>query len=137
MDFGDIFQRFFWLIFPVMGMIWGMVDLAARHKRARHGMDLIKSYIDQGKEPPPQLLKFLDPTGDIYAKPQKSGGLWVPVFLFAALCGGFLMFAWWPGDTDFEPRQIAAFHFVALIMAGLSLGFLVMALRRERDRDGQ
>jgi hypothetical protein len=135
MEFHDLFQHFWWLIFPVLSMIWGMVDLAARHRRAREGMALIKSYIDQGKEPPPELLKLLDVKDSVYGNRGASRSAWPGVFLFAALCAGFLMFAHWPGGLDFEPRQIAALHFVALIMGGLCLGCLVMTLRSERDRN--
>jgi len=130
MDFGELFQRFFWLIFPVMSMIWGMIDLSARHRRAREGLQVIKSYIDQGKEPPPELLKFLEAKPD--NKFMNKGG-WAGVFVFAAMSGGFLMIAWWPG-MGFEPRQVAGLHFVALIMGALCLGTLVAVLWRERDQ---
>jgi hypothetical protein len=98
-----------------------------------HGPD--QSYIDQGKEPPPELLKLLDVKDSVYGNRGASRSAWPGVFLFAALCAGFLMFAHWPGGLDFEPRQIAALHFVALIMGGLCLGCLVMTLRSERDRN--
>ena len=130
MDFGELFQRFWWLIFPILSMVWGMVDLSARHRRAREGMHLIKSYIDQGKEPPPELLKFLDAKTESRGMRGEKG--WSGVFLFAALGGGFVMLANWPG-IDLEPRQIAALHFVALVMGGLCLGSLVGALKRDRE----
>ncbi len=132
MDFGDIFQRFWWLVFPVLWMIWSMVDLAGRHKRARHGMDLIKSYIDQGKEPPPELLKILSNKDD--GKDCKSRGhSWTPVFLFAVLSAAFLWAAYLP-DMEFEPKQIWALHLVAAVFCALCLGSLVNALRQDRNK---
>jgi hypothetical protein len=133
MDFGEIFQRFFWLIFPVMGMVWGMIDLAARHKRARHGMDLIKSYVDQGKEPPPELLKFLDPKGNVYGESRQNGGGWVAVFLFGSLATAFILFGVVQGEGSL--RNMMPFFFVAIIMGGLCLGLLVMQLARKHDDD--
>jgi len=135
MDFGDIFQRFWWLIFPVMGMIWGMIDLSAKHKRARHGMDLIKSYIDQGKEPPPELIKLLNAKGDDNNCKSRNHA-WTPVFLFAALSAAFLWATFLP-DMDFEPKQVWALQLVAMIFGALFLGCLVAAVRRERDRDSK
>ncbi len=133
MDFGELFQRFFWLIFPLMGMVWGMIDLSARHKRARHGMDLIKSYVDQGKEPPPELLKFLDPKGNVHGETRYNGAGWVPVFLFGALAAGFVLFGLVRGEGDL--REMAPFFFAAIVMSGLCLGTLVMQLVRQRERD--
>ena len=131
MEFGDIFQRFWWLIFPVLSMAWGMIDLAARHRRAREGMQLIKSYVDQGKEPPPELLKFLQAGTEGNCRKNRNYGF-VPVFLFAALSAAFLWAAYWPG-MDFEPRQVWALHLVAMICGALCLGLLVGALRQDRD----
>jgi len=133
MDFGELFQRFWWLIFPVLSMVWGMVDLAAKHKRARHGMDLIKSYIDQGKEPPPELLRFLSVQTDGNCSKSREYSF-VPVFLFAALSAGFIWAPFMPG-MDLEPRQVWALHLVAMIFGALCLGLLVAALRRNRNQD--
>ena len=134
MDFGELFQRFFWLIFPVMSMIWGMIDLSARHRRAREGLQVIKSYVDQGKEPPPELLKFLDVQPASRGVMGKTG--WTGVFLFAALAAAFTWATFLP-DMDLEPRQIWAMRMVAMIFGALCLGCLVMALRGERDQDGK
>jgi len=53
------FARFWWLIFPLFWMIvvlaWGW----SRHARANRTLDIIKSYADQGKDPPPELMKNL------------------------------------------------------------------------------
>jgi len=132
-DFDQIFRHFWWLLFPILSMIWGMIDLWARHRRAREGLQLIKSYLDQGKEPPPELIKLLDTKASVYGNCSTGNVGWVPVFLFAALCAAFLMAPYWPG-INFPPKQSWALHLVALVFGGLCLGCLVTTMRQERDR---
>lgn len=54
-----MFSHFWWLIFPfgwmIMALAWGW----SRHSRANRALDILKTYADQGKDPPPELLKGL------------------------------------------------------------------------------
>ena len=54
-----LFSRFWWLIFPLFWMVTALAWGWSRHSRANRALDIIKSYADQGKEPPPELLKNL------------------------------------------------------------------------------
>ncbi len=47
-----IFYQFWWLIFPIGFMITGIVRMILRSRYERQKLDLLKSYLDQGKEPP-------------------------------------------------------------------------------------
>jgi hypothetical protein len=58
-DFTWMFSRFWWLIFPLFWMGWALVWGWSRHSRANRALDIIKSYADQGKDPPPDLVKNL------------------------------------------------------------------------------
>jgi hypothetical protein len=130
-DFFWLFNRYWWLIFPIFGMAMGVMAMWQRHARANRTIDLIKSYADQGKEPPPELLAALrDPDFLGRRKPNPS---WVGVFLFAALTAGMLMFALMTGDG--APRHMAPFLFAALVMGGICLGQLVNVLTQQRDRN--
>jgi hypothetical protein len=63
MEGSALFQlvgNYWWLAFP---LAWGLATLWQswlRHVRARQGLQVIKSYLDQGKEPPPDLLKLIN-----------------------------------------------------------------------------
>ncbi len=112
-----LFAHFFWLIFPIFGMAMGVIAMRQRHARANRTIDLIKSYADQGKDPPPELLAVLrDPD---FAGRGNGSSLWVPICLFAALAAGFVMFALITGNGD--TRHMVPFLFVALVMGGLCL----------------
>ena len=53
------FSRFWWLIFPLFWMVFALAWGWSRHARANRALDILKSYADQGKDPPPELLKSL------------------------------------------------------------------------------
>lgn len=116
-----------------------------RHQRAQHGLEMIKSYVDQGKEPPPQLLEALQQPGpDRFAERwgRQPDRLWIPFFLFSGLSAGFVVMAIFGTDqreaANFAERT--PFIFVSLTMAGLALGFLaslVAAKRRQQKADEQ
>jgi hypothetical protein len=128
-----LFNRYWWLIFVIFGMAIQSISTWQGHSRANRTIDIIKSYADQGKEPPSELLATLrDPNFTGRGRRLPS---WGRVFLFGALAAGFVMFALLPGQWD-DIKQIAGFYFVALIMAGLCIGNLVSLLSlKKRDGD--
>jgi len=48
----DLFVRFWWLIFPIGFMISGFVRMILRSRYRQQKLQILKSYLDQGKEPP-------------------------------------------------------------------------------------
>jgi hypothetical protein len=54
-----LFTRYWWLIFPLFWMVMTLVWGWSRHARANRALDILKSYADQGKDPPPELMKTL------------------------------------------------------------------------------
>ena len=105
------FHQYWWLIFPVFGMGMGFYGMVASDRRTRHTLDLIRTYVEQGKEPPPELLKL--------ASDQEWN-----LFTFAALAAGFGVGYWWVRGEDYA----FAFLIVAVTMAVLALGGLVVLL---------
>lgn len=125
-----LFSHFWWLIFPLFWMVMGMFRLWLRHSRANRTIDILKSYADQGKDPPPELLAALRSTD--FAKFRRvSGGSWIPFFLFVALTAGFTMLG-----LSADRHEAMGLFFVAIVMGGLAVGFLVTALTHRRDRGG-
>jgi len=64
MSFEEFFRDFWWLMFPIFGMLMAVMGMFQDDARSQKTMDLIKSYIDQGKEPPPELLKLATQDAD-------------------------------------------------------------------------
>ena len=129
-----LFASFWWLLFPLGWAILALMKNWQRHSRAKEALQVLKSFAEQGREPPPELIAVLRQPEQ--AGMQKRTGEfaaygWVPVFLFAGLTAGFVLMALYPPNG----APPVAMLFVALIMAGLCAGNLVaMLARRNRDR---
>lgn len=131
MEFESLFRHFWWLIFPLFGMFMGIWGMASSGRRSREAMGLIKSYVDQGKDPPPELIKIASGAseydGDYRASRKQSNG-WSFV-VFAAISAGF-------GTAYFMVRHEPfsfAFLLVAVVMGVMALGALMMALFPQRN----
>ena len=131
MEFESLFRHFWWLIFPLFGMFMGFWGMVSSGRRSREAMGLIKSYVDQGKEPPPELIKIAsggsDYDGDYRVSRKQSNG-W-SVVVFAAIAAGF-------GTAYFMVRheQFAfAFLLVAVVMGVMAVGALMIALFPQRN----
>jgi hypothetical protein len=110
-----------------MGMgLWGMVST---ERRSRDVLNVIKSYVDQGKEVPPELLRMASddwqPSAN-NATPQQSS--WWSFFVFAALAAGFTV-GWWFIRAE---SWSFAFLVVAVTMGVLAVGALFIALTSRR-----
>ena len=131
-DFYWLFNRFWWLIFPLFWMAYALVRLSLRHGRANRTLDILKSYAEHGKEPPPELLETLQGRHDDdrhgHAGPERG---WRRFFFFGALAVAFTVVAFVPNEMS-DGHEFA-FVFVAIIMVGLALGGLVSALMKQPE----
>lgn len=130
-DFYWLFNRYWWLIFPLFWMAVRIVRLSLGHSHANRALDIIKGYADQGKEPPAEVLAALKDRRDAderrCRRPEHG---WSRFFLFSALAVAFSVVAFIPNDMR-EGHQFA-FVFVAIVMMGLALGGLATALMKPR-----
>lgn len=98
-----LFSRFWWLIFPLFWMVMALAWGWSRHARANRALDIIKSYADQGKEPPPELMKNLQNGTGGYCG-WGGGGRYSTerrlhrAFVFTALAFAFGCLAFWHHD---------------------------------------
>lgn len=53
----SLFRDYWWLIFPIGAFLFGAWDRWLSYRRSRDHLDLIRTYADQGKEPPAALLR--------------------------------------------------------------------------------
>lgn len=131
MTFEELFRGYWWLMFPVFGMFIAVIGMFQAESRNRQVMKLIKSYIDQGKEPPPELLKMAqersDYEMDVGAPTRQTSGIWSFVVFFA-LAAGFGVGYWWVRAESWS----FAFLIVTVTMGVLAVGALVIALLQRR-----
>jgi hypothetical protein len=127
MGFEDLFIRFWWLIFPIFGMLMAFWGMASTERRSRRAMELIDSYVRQGKEPPAELLKIAsgadEDSGTGSGMTSGQGAIWTLV-TFTAVAAGFGV------GYQFVQHEKWAFAFliVAVIMAVLAVGSAIILL---------
>jgi Flp pilus assembly protein TadB len=120
----DFFSSYWWLIFPIFGMVMAFQGAADAERRTRRTLEVIRSYVEQGKEPPAELLKMAQKSDDdddwgMGSGQGKNSRAWAFV-TFAALAAGFGVGYWWVRAEDFA----FAFLIVAVTMGVLALGAL-------------
>ncbi len=123
----ELFRDFWWLIFPIFGMAMAFRGNASTERSQQRVLDLIRSYTDRGKEPPPELLAMaqrgLDEAVDAAGGPGKNDHAWTFV-IFAALAAGFGV-GWYVSRGE---DYAFAFLIITVTMGVLALGSLVILL---------
>lgn len=137
MSFEHLFRDYWWLMFPIFGMVMAVLGMQQSEQRSRQLVDLIRTYTDQGKEPPPELLKLAAKSlegkdeDDTPATPQsrQRDTIW-SFFLFAGMAAGFATgYAFSSRTEDWAWVFLA----VSVAMAVMALGALVLlAIGRKR-----
>jgi hypothetical protein len=126
----DLFRSFWWLIFPLTWFVFGAYQSWLSYRANRDTLDLIKTYAQAGREPPPELLAKLskrwneeesdDERSRRRGRRERS---WHQVVLFAGLGAGFCYGA----ITDLYEAG-SAFIIAAFVMGALSLASAVSIL---------
>lgn len=130
MNFEELFRDFWWLMFPIFGMSMGLFGMRSSERRSREVMNVIKSYVDQGKEVPPELLRMAQSDWEAPVRPPQrtaNSNLWT-FFTFAAITAGFTV-AWWYVRAEIWS---ISFLVVAVTFGVLALGALVIAISSRR-----
>jgi hypothetical protein len=126
MTFAEFFHGYWWLMFPVFGMVMAFWGMASSERRNSRVLDVIKSYIDQGKEPPPELLKLVGEDADYSGgapQTRQHSGAWTFI-TFAAMAAGFTTGWWFVRGEDYA----FPFLIVAVVMGVLAVGALFILL---------
>lgn len=124
----ELFRDFWWLMFPIFGMGMGLWGMISSERRTRDVMKVIKSYVDQGKEVPPELLRMAQSDWQPEAQHTPQQSSWWSFFTFAALSAGFAV-GWWFIRTE---MWSFAFLVVAVTFGVLAIGALVIAATSRR-----
>lgn len=131
MTFEELFRGYWWLMFPIFGMFIALIGMFQAEGRSRKVMELIKSYVDQGKEPPPELLKMARDPSDYdmsFSAPKPANSNAWSFVVFLALTAGFGVGYWFVRDEDYA----FALAIVAVTMGVLAVGALFLALFSRR-----
>jgi hypothetical protein len=56
----DLFRSFWWMVFPLSWIAFGVFQAWLRYRARRDALDVLKSYAQAGREPPPELVAKLD-----------------------------------------------------------------------------
>jgi hypothetical protein len=126
MTIADFLHQYWWLIFPIFGMYMAVQGTGSQERRTRDVIALIKTYTDQGKEPPPELLRSVSKSledGADAAGDGKNGTAWSFV-IFAALAAGFGA-GWYLNRSE---GYEWAFLIVSITMAVMAVGALFILL---------
>lgn len=136
----DMFRQFWWLIFPLGWFAFGAYQSWLSYRANRDTLDLIKTYAEAGREPPPELLAKLskrwndgDDLGAVeederprhrhhHRHPWRRH-TWSRVALFGCLCAGFTYAA----VTDLYEAG-PAFVIVSFVMVALTVSAAVSIL---------
>lgn len=131
-SFTALFFSFWWLIFPVGGMLMGLFAMISHHRTRSETLKMIKSYADQGKEPPKALLDLLRSDEDRaydyayrrgYYRRYRPGRPWWQVAVFGALCAGFTY-----AGQNTVGQQATVFTALGLAFGVAATVMLVMAI---------
>lgn len=149
----DFFHDYWWLLFPIGFFIFGAWDRWLAYKRSRDHLELIKHYAAQGKEPPPELVRGVQPDANDpngwgappYGPPPYWYGRrawrryyrwgpywqWRSAFVTGAVAIGF----WVASDWADIPGTEHAFRLVAIILSFVAIGNLLGAIFSSTFRD--
>ncbi len=82
---------FWWLIFPIGGMLMGLFAMIGHYNHRKDTLRILKSYADQGKDPPAGLLEALKSDEEraadygYYGRRRRRGYGWA-IMAVAAAC---------------------------------------------------
>ncbi|THD54159.1 hypothetical protein [Phenylobacterium sp.] len=160
----EFFRDYWWLLFPIGAFVFGAWDRWLAYKRSRDHLDLLKHYAEQGKEPPPELVRGVG--GDMNGEapggygPGGPGGPYGPYgygwggprymrrmyrnyyrygpywqWRRVLVTGAVAAGFWWAAQWADWPGADGAFHIVAIIMTIITIANLVFALMAWNFRD--
>ena len=127
MSFFEFFAAYWWLMFPIFGMFMGVMGMFQTERRATKAMDLIKSYVDQGKEPPAELLKLAAEGDNASSSTPQDNRAWTAI-VFVAITVGLSVGYYFVQAEDW------AFVFLigAVTMGIMAVGSLFLLISRNK-----
>lgn len=128
---------FWWLIFPIGWGVFGLLGSWIRHREAQQALEVLKSYAEQGKEAPPELIQVLrgtppDKRDRARAPVTLSRGTLLAGLIFTALSIAFLVLRA-TRITEHDPDAQGGLLFVVVLMAGFAAAMFITSFVLARD----
>lgn len=145
----EFFSSYWWLLFPLGFFVFGAWDRWLSYQRSKDRLELLRSYTNQGKDPPPELIRALhseEPEElpprvdypDRYARRAARRywrygpyGAWRAAMSTGVVAAGF----WFASEYADLPGVDWSFRLVAIIMTCVAAGNLVAAVFSTTFRD--
>lgn len=120
----NLFHAYWWLIFPIFGLVMGGWHSFAHYRRQKAILEVIRTYAQKGETPPEALLAALTANEDGEQPGRRAPAHYWSLFgLFGVLAAGFGFGAWL---YDFEGVGWP-FGIVALVMGAVAVWALINA----------
>lgn len=128
---------YWWLIFPLGWGSIAMLRIWIRHRQTLAILELMKVYIDQGKEPPAALVERLGLQPRPPAPTYQPLHFWLSALLLGAGAIGFISLTWLrarQGDPDSSNALFLAIFFGAGATACAVFAMIARAQHSNDDR---
>ena len=129
----DLFRHFFWIIFPVMGMLMGAFSIWNEFSRQKKALEVLKVYAEKGQEPPESVLQILGQASIRGAR--RRGSSWSAATFFGVLAAGFAGLAIWTYVNDGPYPFLTGWAIAAVALGALCASNVVGALTAPRQND--
>jgi len=139
----SLFRDFWWLMFPLAWIVGSAFSSFYRYRGQKNALDLVRTYVERGQEPPEALLRMVekpcDADADLWAtaaeppaprSPRVAADYWSLFGLFAALAAGF----GFAGAFTRIDGGTGAFLIVAVTMGAVAIWALINAVVRRGGR---
>ena len=139
----SLFRDFWWLMFPLAWIIGSAFSSFFRYRSQKNALDLVRTYVERGQEPPEALLRMVEKPHDPDAAmwemtsepskpraPRVAADYWSLFGLFAALAAGF----GFAGAFTGIDRGSGAFLIVAVTMGAVAVWALINAVVRRGEK---
>jgi hypothetical protein len=123
-SFGQFAFAYWWLIFPLMWFVFGLMRMWMRYRQHRDTLEVMRSYAAQGRDPS-ELAKTLQTPEREWSEPKSApGGEWRGGVILLCISAGFGIASYY----EMLPRTGAPFSFVALITGLIGVALVVTSI---------
>lgn len=127
-------SSYWWLIFPLGWGVIAILRIWTRHRRSQATLDLLKSYVEQGKDPPIGLLETVVPEPAVPGWAYQPLHFWLGALAMGGGAIGFAALAWLraqQGNTD-----SANALFIAILVGAWAIACVIFAIIVQTRKSG-
>ncbi len=123
-SFGQFMFAYWWLVFPLMWFVFGLLRMWMRYREHRYTLEVMQSYAAQGKDPS-DIAKTLRPTERQWPESRDGRcGEWRGGVILLGVSAAFAIASYY----GMLPGTEGPFRFVALITGLIGVALLVTSI---------